>query len=233
MGRQEGNHSNGSVLDETGQQVTSAAFRAIGISMIILFCLALAENIMVLLVYRRTRKLHSKTNIWIVSLVICDLLIVINAFPFVIVSSFAEEYVFGTTGCKWDGFIITLLGTTSIFLLTGLSIHRYIIIFSSHKHRRIGKSNLLSAILICFLFGLFWAIVPLVGWGSYALEGVRISCAPDWRSQTVSNQSYTLCLFTFVLFIPCVLLAFCYMRIICKVSILFLRVGILRPCQHS
>lgn len=198
--------------------VTSEVYRAIGISMSVLFFLALFENILVLYVYKITRKLHTKTNFWVISVITCDLLIVLNAFPFVIVSSFAEEYIFGEIGCKWDGFIVTLLGTASIFLLTGLSIHRYLIIFNCQKRIRIGRTNVLSAILFCFVFGLFWAVLPLIGWGSYSLEGIDISCAPNWKSKTTSNQSYTLCLFIFVLFIPCLMLAFCYLRILYKVS---------------
>ena len=199
--------------------VSSEIFVAIGISMSVLFVLALIENISVLYVYKRTKKLHTRTNYWIASVVSCDLLIVINAFPFVIVSSFAEEYIFGEVGCKWDGFIVTLLGTSSIFLLTGISVQRYCIMCLSFKQTQIRKINVLIAILFCFLFGFLWALFPLLGWGSYFLEGIGISCAPNWKSSNISDKSYTLSMFIFVLFIPCIILAFCYTRILYKVSL--------------
>ena len=208
------NNSNG---ENTKLTVSSGIFVAIGVSMSVLFVLALAENILVLFVYKKTKKLHTRTNYWIASVISCDLLIVVNAFPFVIVSSFAEEYIFGEIGCKWDGFIVTLLGTTSIFLLTGLSVQRYFIMIKSQKQTEIRKSQTMTKILFCFLFGFLWAILPLIGWGSYSLEGIHISCAPNWKSNTISDKSYTLSMFVFVLFIPCIILAFCYTRILYKV----------------
>ena len=214
-GYENDNHNS---TENTKLPVSSEIFVSIGISMSVLFVLALLENISVLYVYKRTKKLHTRTNYWIVSVIICDLLIVINAFPFVIVSSFAEEYVFGEVGCKYDGFIVTLLGTSSIFLLTGISVQRYFIIFKSHKRTLIRKSEILTAILFCFLFGFLWAVLPLIGWGSYSLEGINISCAPNWKSNTISDKSYTLSMFVFVLFVPCIILAFCYTRILYKVS---------------
>ena len=212
------NKSN-SVSENKKLSVSSEIFQAIGISMSVLFVLALTENILVLYVYKRTKTLHTMTNYWIISVISCDLLIVINAFPFVILSSFAEEYIFGEVGCKWDGFIVTLLGTSSIFLLTGISVQRYFIIFKSQRQTQIKNSKIVTAILFCFLFGILWAVFPLIGWGSYSLEGINISCAPNWKSSNMSDKSYTLSLFIFVLFVPCIILAFCYIRILFKVSI--------------
>ena len=197
--------------------VSSEVFLAIGIIMSVLFIFALIENILVLLVYKRTKTLHTMTNYWIVSVVSCDLLIVINAFPFVIISSFAEEYIFGEVGCKWDGFIVTLLGTSSIFLLTGISVQRYCIMCRAYKQTQLSKSRVLVTILFCFIFGFLWAVFPLLGWGSYFLEGIGISCAPNWKSSDISDKSYTLSMFVFVLFGPCIILAFCYIQILYKV----------------
>ena len=201
--------------------VSSNVFLAIGITMSVLFVFALTENILVLLVYKRTKKLHTRTNYWIVSVVSCDLLIVINAFPFVIISSFAEEYIFGDVGCKWDGFIVTLLGTSSIFLLAGISVQRYCIMCRAYKQTQIRKGRVMMAIMFCFLFGFLWAVFPLLGWGSYFLEGIGISCAPNWKSSDILDKSYTLSMFVFVLFVPCIILAFCYTKILYKVCMLF------------
>ena len=210
--------ANNSGFENAKLPVSSEVFLAIGTTMSVLFIFALIENILVLFVYKRTKKLHTMTNYWIVSVVSCDLLIVINAFPFVIISSFAEECIFGKVGCKWDGFIVTLLGTSSIFLLTGISVQRYCIMCCAYKQTQIRKSRVMMAILCCFLFGFLWAVFPLLGWGSYFLEGIGISCAPNWKSSDISDKSYTLSMFVFVLFVPCIILAFCYIQILYKVS---------------
>ena len=203
-------------------QASTTTFYFIGSIMSVLFVLALGENISVLVVYKNSPKLHTATNFWITAVIVCDLLIVINAFPFVIIASFSKDYIFGEIGCKWDGFIVTLLGTSSIFLFTGLSIHRYKIMHGKSRNIDINsKRYSIYGILFCFLFGLMWGICPLVGWGSFALEGIGISCAPDWRSQKVSNMIYTASMFICALFIPLLVMGFCYTKVLFKVIFIY------------
>lgn len=213
------NETNGSEkLILLSQKVSSAVYNSIGVTMTVLFILALFENIVVLVIYKSEKKLQSKTNLWIAAVIVCDLLIVLNAFPFVIIASFAQSYVFGTAGCKWDGFVVTVLGTSSIFLLTGLSVHRYIIMIYNTNRKLNEKTYIICGIIACFCFGFFWGITPLIGWGSFALEGINISCAPDWRSQRTSDKTYTIAMYICVLFFPLLTMAFCYIRILFKVS---------------
>jgi hypothetical protein len=192
--------------------------------MSVLFVFALFENISVLVLYSSDKKLQSKTNLWIVSVVVCDLLIVVGAFPFLIIASFAQEYIFGLYGCKLDGFLVTLLGSSSIFLLTGLSIHRYFIMIFGTKTRMYKRRNIKLCIMACFILGLFWGITPLIGWGSFAHEGINISCAPNWRSQRMKDLTYTIALYVCVLFTPLVVMAYCYFGILFKVILYHLRV---------
>jgi len=198
--------------------VSDKVYTSIGFTFSILFVLALTENVLVIIVYLTTKSLRTKMNYWISSVILCDLLIVLNAFPFVIFSSFSKEYIFGVTGCKWDGFIVTWLGTSSIFLLTGLSVHRYIIMLTNIRNKNIKKTTVLLTVVFCFVMGLFWGIAPLIGWGSYDLEGINISCAPNWRSRLSWDVSYTIAMYIIVLFIPLIIMGFCYMSIILKVS---------------
>lgn len=205
-------------MDENRPLVSDFVFLTVGAIFSILFVLALTENLLVLIVYYSTKSLRTKMNFWIAAVISCDLLIVINAFPFVICSSFAKYYIFGETGCKWDGFIVTFLGTSSIFLLTGLSIHRYVIMMTSICNKNIKKTTILLCIMFCYGFGIFWGIAPLIGWGSYALEGIRISCAPDWRSHRMRDVTYTIAMYICVLGLPLLIMGFCYLSIILKVS---------------
>lgn len=204
---------------EKTQIVSNIVYLAIGSTFSILFILALAENVLVIIVYLSTKSLRKKMNFWIMAVVSCDLLIVINAFPLVTISSFAKKYMFGTSGCKWDGFIVTFLGTSSIFLLTGLSVHRYVVMTTCTPSKSIRKTTVLMAIMFCFALGMFWGVTPLIGWGSYALEGIQISCAPDWRSRTTSDVTYHVAMYILVLVVPLILMGFCYLSILYKVSV--------------
>ncbi|WAR10451.1 OPSP-like protein, partial [Mya arenaria] len=88
---------------------------------------------------------------------------------------------------------------------------------STFKPNTIGRFRIWMAIGLCFSFGLFWGTMPLVAWGSFELEGIGISCAPDWKSRTLSNLSYTIAMYFFVLFIPVAIILICYISILLKI----------------
>ncbi|WAR10421.1 OPSD1-like protein, partial [Mya arenaria] len=197
--------------------ISPNVFDAIGTTFSVLFMLALFENVIVLNLYHSCEKLHIRTNMWIIAVIYCDMIIVLSAFPFVIISSFSKSFIFGYYGCQWDGFLVTSLGSTSIFLLTGLSLQRYFIMTSKLRSNKISRFRIWLAIGICLSFGLFWGIMPLIGWGSFELEGIGISCAPDWKSGSPSNISYTIAMYVFVFFIPVAIIIICYLSIVLKV----------------
>lgn len=186
--------------------------------MSILFVLGFVENTTLLIVYGLEKNLHTKTNAWICAILFCDLLLVLNAITYVMINGIAKRNIFGDIGCQYDGFAVTMLGTTSIFLLTGLSVQRYGIMMDVKRIKRVSKATVTKAILICFLFGLAWGVAPLAGWGSFALEGIGISCAPNWRSRALRDRSFTIAMYIAVLVVPLLVIGFCYTRILFKVK---------------
>lgn len=200
------------------QHVSSQVYIALGITMSVVFVFGIIENIIVLVVYSGDRRVRTKTNLWIFAILICDLLLLVNTNSYVIINCFAERNLFGDIGCLYDGFLVTVLGTTSIFLLAGISIHRYGVIMNIECVKRCRKREVSFGILLCFVCGLFWGTAPLVGWGSFALEGIGISCAPNWRSHLLRDRSYTIAMYVFVLLIPLFIFGFCYSCILKKVS---------------
>lgn len=190
-----------------------------GVVMSVLFVLGFIENTAVLVVYSFERNLHTKTNAWICAILICDLLLVLNAISYVMINGLAKGNIFGEIGCQYDGFIVTTLGTTSIYLLTGISVQRYGIMMEVPRIKRVSKATVVKAIFICFLIGLAWGTTPLLGWGSFALEGIGISCAPNWRSRALRDRSYTIAMYISVLVVPLVAIGVCYSRILLKVKV--------------
>ena len=70
----------------------------------------------------------------------------------------------------------------------------------------------------CWIYGLFWCIFPLLGWSSYGIEGIGISCSIKWQSSNVGNISYIVLLFIFSFAAPVVVICFAYMKIYYKVK---------------
>lgn len=219
-------HSSNEVLDiitftDNGKQIMMnihVFYKAIGVTLSVLFILALLGNMSVLKVYKDTHSLRTQTNMWVISVIVCDLLIVLYAFPFVIVSSFAERYMFGDIGCNFDGFIVTFLGSTSIYLFTGLSIHRYHLMFKGHYTQKHSQTSGHLYIGLCFILGLFWGVCPIFGWSQFGQEGIGISCSINWKSQKISDQAFIASMYIGVLFIPLMVIGYCYGRVLFKVS---------------
>ncbi|XP_069112851.1 rhodopsin, G0-coupled-like [Argopecten irradians] len=140
--------------------------------------------------------------------------------PMVIVSSFVGDWVFGTPGCIFYGFTMTWIGLTIIAVLTMISFDQYIVMtkknYKSKRSRRMSK----LACLGCVLWGLVWAICPLVGVNSYVftVEDVHTSCAVNWKSKAVIDISYTSALFVLCFFVPFAFICFFYVCIYLRVK---------------
>ena len=70
----------------------------------------------------------------------------------------------------------------------------------------------------CWIYALFWAVLPLFGWSSYGLEGMGISCSINWQSRNMGNISYTVLLFVFAFLIPVGIICVTYLKIYRKVK---------------
>jgi hypothetical protein len=92
--------------------------------------------------------------------------------------------------------------------------------------KRFDRNNPLKVITACIVCGLLWSVFPLVGWSSYALEGIKTSCSLKWKSSTFNSLSYNITVFIVVLLGPLIFLIATSYRLIQLVSILIYRFDI-------
>ena len=57
-------------------------------------------------------------------------------------------------------------------------------------------------------FGIFWAVVPFLGWSGYAFEGAMITCSVEWNKRTPSVISYNIFMFIFVYMTPLIFIIY-------------------------
>lgn len=60
----------------------------------------------------------------------------------------------------------------------------------------------MAGVVLSWVWSFMWNTPPLFGWGSYELEGVKVSCAPDWYSRDVGNMSYIIIYLFFCFAVP-------------------------------
>lgn len=83
-----------------------------------------------------------------------------------------------------------------------------------------------------WLYSLVWTLPPFLGWSSYGPEGAGTSCSVQWQLRSASSVSYVVCLFIFCLFLPLMLMIFCYGKILLIIKgVSFQLSNILIPTQ--
>lgn len=76
-----------------------------------------------------------------------------------------------------------------------------------------SSNHLIASSTFPWLFSLFWAIAPFMGWSSYALESDKLRCSINWNDQKVSNQSYIAALFFFCYVLPISVMIFSFISV--------------------
>jgi hypothetical protein len=94
--------------------------------------------------------------------------------------------------------MISLIRCTTVLQITTTNIR---------KRRSFFEQHSLLTVLSCWLFGLVFAVPPLFNWwNKYVPEGIGFYCGLDWFDRSLSSQVYFILTFTFVYFIPLIVL---------------------------
>ncbi|XP_062614443.1 melanopsin-B-like [Saccostrea cucullata] len=170
----------------------------------------------IIYLYFSRKEIATTSNMYVVALCICGFLIAILGVPFAAASSIRHEWLFGDGLCKVHGFLLTGLGIVMIAILTGIAIDKYIFIVQYQSHHKVTKSVTLAIIIVCFVYGVTWGILPLFGWNKYVLEPARLTCSVDWTGD-IANHSYVITILFTGLIIPVSIIAYLYTSILKRV----------------
>lgn len=108
-------------------------------------------------------------------------------------------------------------GIVSLISLVILSYDRYSTLTVYNKQGPNYRRPLL-AVVGSWVYSLIWTVPPLLGWSSYDIEGAGTSCSVSWTVQTAQSHAYIICLFTFCLGIPILVMVYCYSRLLLAVK---------------
>ncbi|XP_074079015.1 opsin-3 isoform X1 [Macrotis lagotis] len=179
--------------------------------------LGLCNNVLVLVLYSRFRRLRSPTQLLLLNISLSDLLRSLLGAAFTFVSCLRSRWVWDSLGCAWDGFSHSLFGIVSIMTLTVLAYERYNRIVHA---KVINFSWAWRAITYIWLYSLVWTGAPLLGWNRYTLEIHGLGCSVDWKSKDPNDSSFVLFLFLGCLVLPVGVMAYCYGHILYAIRML-------------
>uniref|UniRef100_A0AAZ3QM90 G-protein coupled receptors family 1 profile domain-containing protein n=3 Tax=Oncorhynchus tshawytscha TaxID=74940 RepID=A0AAZ3QM90_ONCTS len=181
-----------------------AVILAIGIT-------GMVGNFLVIYAFSRSRSLRTPANMFIINLAITDFMMCIIQAPIFFTNSMHRRWIFGEKGCELYAFCGALFGICSMITLTVIAVDRYFVI--TRPLASIGvlsKKRALLVLMAAWAYSLGWSLPPFFGWSAYVPEGLLTSCTWDYVTFTPSVRAYTMLLFTFVFFIPLIVIMYCY-----------------------
>ncbi|XP_030559006.1 uncharacterized protein LOC115761391 isoform X1 [Drosophila novamexicana] len=120
-------------------------------------------NLMVIIVFRRERKLRRRTNYYIVSLAMADFLVGSLGVPFAILASVGLPK--NLHACLFTVSLLVVLCTISIFCLVAVSVDRYwAILYPMAYSRNVRTRTAIVIISVCWVAGAIVGFLPLFGW---------------------------------------------------------------------
>ncbi|XP_077201109.1 opsin-3 [Paroedura picta] len=203
--------------EDAGPPFSGSTYELLALLVAAIGVLGLCNNVLVLVLYAKFKRLRSPTHLFLVNISLSDLLVSLFGVSLTFFSCLRSRWVWDDAGCVWDGFSSSLFGIVSVMTLTVLAYERYMRIVHA---RVIDFSWSWRAITYIWLYSLAWTGAPLLGWNHYTLEIHGLSCSLDWRSKEPNDASFVLFFFLGCLVVPVAVMAYCYGHILYAIRML-------------
>lgn len=159
-----------------------------------------------------SKKLRTTGNMFIVNLAIADLIVVVIVEPFNYVGIIhgAGPYIENVWLCHLVSIICVMACVSSMMNLAAIAVNRYIMINKFQLYKRIfTKKKTLCICILLWIIAFLIELPNLTGWGGHTFDLKTLGCSFD----RLISLSYTIFLSITALYIPLLLILFCYVKI--------------------
>ncbi|KTF91806.1 hypothetical protein cypCar_00013159 [Cyprinus carpio] len=204
---------------DTAMTVQPTIFPRVGYSilsylMFINTLFSVFNNLLVIAVMLKNLHFLNAMNVIILSLAVSDLMIATCGSAIVTITNYQGAFFLGDAFCVFQGFAVNYFGLVSLCTLTLLAYERYNVVCKPMAGFKLNVRRSCQGLLFVWLYCLFWAVAPLLGWSSYGPEGVQTSCSLGWEVRSWNNYSY-LIFYTLMCFIlPTAVIVYCYSNVL-------------------
>ncbi|XP_012261693.1 rhodopsin-like isoform X2 [Athalia rosae] len=192
--------------------------KILGLVMIVLGIMGWCGNGVVVYVFLLTPSLRTPSNLLVVNLAFSDFLMMMIMSPPMVINCYFETWVLGTLMCDVYAMVGSLCGCASIWTMTAIALDRYNVIVKGMSGTPFTIKKAILEILLIWLFGFVWSILPMVGWNRYVPEGNMTSCGTDYLTKEWLAKSYILVYSVFVYYIPLFTIIYSYYHIVSTVA---------------
>ncbi|TRY94306.1 hypothetical protein DNTS_030386 [Danionella cerebrum] len=200
-------------------QLSSSADLSIAIFLIITGVVSVVGNGLVLLVYGQRRKKLRPHELMTINLALCDFGYSLLGAPCIIISSLSHAWIFGETGCMWYGYQGFVFGIGSLITTCLISLDRCFKICSFRYGQWVERRHASLSVALVWIYTLFWASLPVFGFGSYGPEPFGTSCTINWwgMKTSITDRIYIFLILTLCFAIPTLIIIVSYISIVIRV----------------
>nr|AKI33349.1 retinochrome [Doryteuthis pealeii] len=119
-------------------------------------------------------------------------------------SSIAGRWLYGSVGCQIMGFWGFFAGMSHIWMLFAFGMERFVAVCYRDFYNTMPSIYYTVVIGLMYVFGTFWATMPLLGWATYGPEVHGTSCTINYSLSDESYQSFIFFLAAFSFVCPLV-----------------------------
>ncbi|CAL8315782.1 unnamed protein product [Merluccius merluccius] len=203
--------------DKYTSKLSPAVDIGAGIYLVVIAGLSIAGNTLVLVTSYRRSSSMKPPELLSVNLALTDLGAAVIMYPLAVVSAWNHRWLGGDATCIYYGLLGFFFGMASIMNLTVMAIVRlYISVNQQSNRERISWRTVKALCAWTWLYGLTWALFPIMGWGRYGPEPFGLSCSLAWVWMKEDGFTFVISVFVLNLVFPFVVIVFCYSGISLK-----------------
>ncbi|XP_055972620.1 visual pigment-like receptor peropsin [Sorex fumeus] len=199
---------------EDSSAFSQTEHRLVAAYLIVAGVISILSNIVVLGIFIKYKELQTRTNAIIINLAFTDIGVSSIGYPMSAASDLHGSWRFGYAGCQVYAGLNIFFGMASIGLLTLVAVDRYLTLCHPDTGRSMTTNSYVGLILGAWINGFFWALMPILGWASYAPDPTGATCTINWRKNDISFVSYTMTVVAVNFIMPLTVMAYCYYHVI-------------------
>ncbi|XP_061787683.1 retinal G protein coupled receptor b [Nerophis lumbriciformis] len=152
------------------------------------------------------RENRNPSSFLVVNLALADMILNVNGF-LAGYATYLRHWPFGQQGCVYHGFHGMISVLASVSFMAAIAWDRY------HQYctrQKLFWSTTMVITAFIWVMAVFWASMPLLGWGVYDFEPMRTCCTLDYTRGDWNYISYMLTLMILYMTFPTYIFLTCY-----------------------
>lgn len=190
------------------------------ISGLIILCVSLFSilfNVRFIYCSFNNRQIRSHHYALVLSMIFSSILVMAVIVPSIILQNLTCTRLCSRFYCQLEGFVSYLNGCVHMFKLLIVSIIRYGTIIPTNTTAKYLQQHSHVSVIVCWIFALAFALPPLFNWNKYIPEGLGFHCGLNWVDWSISSRLYLILAFSFVYFIPLIVLSMLNIHVYCVI----------------